>query len=78
VRAYADTGNNRVRRVDPRTQDITTVAGTGEAGLAGDGGPATQALLYGPVALAITPSGDLYIVDLGNHRVRLISGLAKA
>lgn len=68
----ADTGNNRVRRVDARTQMITTIAGTGEPGFGGDGRPAMQARLYGPVALALTVSGDLYIVDMGNNRVRLI------
>jgi trimeric autotransporter adhesin len=73
----ADTGNNRVRRVDARTNDITTIAGTGDAGFTGDGGAATQAMLYGPVALALTTSGDLYIVDLGNHRVRLIPGVER-
>jgi DNA-binding CsgD family transcriptional regulator/sugar lactone lactonase YvrE len=72
----ADTGNNRVRRVDAQTHVITTVAGSGDAGFGGDGGPATLAELYGPAALALTPLGDLYIVDLGNHRVRLIKGMA--
>lgn len=68
----ADTGNNRVRTVDAQTGVITTIAGTGDAGFAGDGAAATQAMLDGPVALALTTSGDLYIVDEGNHRVRLI------
>jgi trimeric autotransporter adhesin len=72
----ADTGNNRVRRVDARTHYISTVAGGPESGFAGDGGPATNATLYGPVALALTTSGDLYIVDLGNHRVRVIRDIA--
>jgi DNA-binding CsgD family transcriptional regulator len=68
----ADTGNNRIRRVDSRTHLITTIAGTGEPGFAGDGLPATQARLYGPAALSLTPSGDLYIVDMGNNRIRVI------
>ena len=72
----ADTGNNRVRKVDAKTHVITTVAGVGAAGFAGDGGPAEKAKLDGPVALALTASGDLYVVDVGNHRVRVIAGLA--
>jgi DNA-binding CsgD family transcriptional regulator/sugar lactone lactonase YvrE len=72
----ADTGNNRVRKVDAKTHVITTVAGVGAAGFAGDGGPAEKAELYGPVALALTTSGDLYVVDVGNQRVRVIVGLA--
>jgi adhesin/invasin len=72
----ADTGNNRVRKVDAKTHVITTVAGVGAAGFAGDGGPAEKAELYGPVALALTSSGDLYVVDVGNQRIRVIAGLA--
>lgn len=72
----ADTGNNRVRKVDAKTHVITTVVGVGTAGFAGDGAPATQAELDGPVALALSPRGDLYVVDVGNHRVREIAGLA--
>ena len=72
----ADTGNNRVRKVDAKTHVITTVVGVGAAGFAGDGAPATQAELDGPVALALSPAGNLYVVDVGNHRVREIAGLA--
>jgi DNA-binding CsgD family transcriptional regulator/sugar lactone lactonase YvrE len=72
----ADTGNNRVRKVDAKTHVITTVAGVGAAGFAGDGGPAEKAEFDGPVALALTASGDLYVVDVGNHRVRVIWSLA--
>jgi DNA-binding CsgD family transcriptional regulator/sugar lactone lactonase YvrE len=72
----ADTGNNRVRKVDAKTHVITTVAGVGSPGFSGDGSPATQAALYGPVALALTSTGNLYVVDLGNHRIREIAGIA--
>ena len=68
----ADTGNNRVRRVDARTHTITTIAGTGVAGFAGDGAPAVAADLYGPIGLAIDSSQNLYIADTANHRVRII------
>jgi DNA-binding beta-propeller fold protein YncE len=71
----ADSGNNRVRRVDLATQTITTFAGTGTAGFSGDGGPATAAELSGPYGLALD-SRSLYIADSGNNRVRRV-GLAK-
>ena len=65
----ADTGNNRVRKVT-RDGIITTVAGTGTPGLAGDGGPAAGAELFGPRGLALDRAGYLYIADEGNNRVR--------
>jgi sugar lactone lactonase YvrE len=52
---------------------ITTVAGTGEAGFSGDGGPATAAALSQPEALVVDNRGNLYIVDTGNYRVRRVS-----
>ena len=53
----ADVGNNRIRKVDAVTGTITTVAGNGERGYSGDGGPAINAMLAGPwgVALAARP-----------------------
>lgn len=71
-----DTGNNRVRRVDARTHVITTVAGTGRAGFGGDGTAAVSADLYGPFGVALDGEGNLYVVDKGNHRVRMIRGVA--
>jgi sugar lactone lactonase YvrE len=68
----ADSGNNRVRRID-RNGIIETVAGSGSApGFAGDGGPATKALLFGPTDGAIDAEGNLYIIDAGNHRIRKV------
>jgi uncharacterized protein (TIGR03437 family) len=68
----ADRDNNRIRRVG-LDGTITTVAGTGIAGNTGDGGPAFQAELDGPVSVTLDASGNLYIVDAGNHRVRKIT-----
>jgi sugar lactone lactonase YvrE len=68
----ADAGNNRIRRV-ARDGTITTIAGTGDAGFAGDGGAAAQARLNGPRGLALDPSGALVIADYGNHRIRKMS-----
>ena len=70
----ADVGNHRVRKVDVRTGLITTVAGTGAEGFSGDGGPATRAQLAYPRGLAVDSAGDLYIADVGNHRVRKVDG----
>lgn len=68
----ADTLNNAVRRVDPRGV-ITTVAGTGEPGSSGDGGPATSARLSLPSGVAVGFGGTLYIADSGNNRIRAIA-----
>jgi TIR domain/SMP-30/Gluconolactonase/LRE-like region len=65
----ADTNNNRIRRVDT-DGTITTVAGNGEEGSHGDGGPATKASLTAPQGIAFAPDGTLYIADTGNDRVR--------
>ncbi len=66
----ADTGNHAVRRVSAATGIISTVAGTGTAGSTGDGGPATSARLSGPQAIDLNSSGDLFIADSGNHKIR--------
>ncbi len=68
----ADTHNNRVRRVNAVTHVITTVGGTGKPGFSGDGGPAGQAQLRAPLALALDASQHLFVADSGNHRVRSI------
>jgi uncharacterized protein (TIGR03437 family) len=68
----ADSGNNRVRRV-ALDGSISTFAGNGTAGFAGDGGAAASAQLYIPFGLAVDASGNLYIAELGNSRVRKVS-----
>ncbi len=67
----ADSSNHRVRKIDP-SGVITTVAGTGERGLAGDGGPATEAELNSPKGIALNAVGEIFVVDSGNDRVRRI------
>jgi hypothetical protein len=67
----ADTGNQRVRRVDAASV-ITTVAGVGAAGFAGEGSLATAAQLNNPYGVAIAPDGDYLIADTSNHRVRRV------
>lgn len=64
---------NRVRRITAATGTMATVAGNGTAGLAGDGGPATQAEINLPSGLALDAAGDLYIADTGNRRIRLVT-----
>ena len=70
----ADGGNGRVREVAASTGVITTVAGTGAAGFGGDGGPAAAAQLNGPGGLAVDAAGDLFIADVGNYRLREVTG----
>ena len=68
----ADIGNHRIRRVGATTGTIATIAGTGQGGFSGDGGPATQARLYAPTGVALDGAGDLYIADSRNHRIRRV------
>lgn len=68
----ADTGRQQILRVDAAGQ-VTTVAGMGSAGFAGDGSAASSAQLNFPWDVAIGPAGVLYIADLENHRVRLLT-----
>ena len=66
-----DPDNNVIRAVLP-DGTIHTIAGNGVAGFSGDTGPATSARLNSPRAVAITPSGGVYIADNGNQRIRLL------
>jgi uncharacterized protein (TIGR03437 family) len=68
----SDQGNLRVRRIDPQGR-ITTVAGSGVRGYFGDGGPALEAQLNFPGALAADAHGYLYIADSGNNVIRRVS-----
>jgi len=80
----SDTNNDAVRKVDPETGDITTIAGLPPGGTAGceanpstppyDGCPATQATLSAPRDVFDVPPGDTYIADTGNNRIRMVDG----
>jgi len=68
----ADAGNQRIRMVNSAGV-ISTVAGTGTAGFSGDGGPATSAMLDQPFGVAVDSSGNIYIADYNNNRVRKVT-----
>jgi len=69
---FVEMKNAIVRKVDAKTGVISTVAGTGQEGFSGDGGPATKAELYRPHSIALDKAGHLYIADIGNHRIRRV------
>ena len=64
--------NHVVRRIEAENGTITTIAGTGEAGYSGDGGPATAARLKVPHGIVLDDEERLYIADIGNHRIRRV------
>jgi DNA-binding beta-propeller fold protein YncE len=69
----SDSGNNRIRLISAgRGGVITTIAGSGRAGLSGDGKPATAAELNTPQKIAIAKDGSIFIADRANHRVRKV------
>jgi PKD repeat protein len=72
----ADALNRRIRKVDT-SGTITTVAGYGDVGHTGDGGVATLASLGTPCAFFVTPTGDAYVADRLDHRVRHIRGIGE-
>lgn len=61
-----------VRRVDARTGIISTVAGNGKPGFSGDGRPAVKAQLKQPHSIVLDDAGQMFICDIGNHRVRKV------
>ena len=64
--------NRRIRKVDAATSIITTVAGNGNQGFSGDGGPATAAELYSPRSVAVDGAGNIYIADISSARIRKV------
>jgi len=71
----ADQGNQRIRQVTP-AGIISTVAGNGTAGYSGDSGFAISAELYNPQGVVVDASGNLYIADAGNFRIRMVQSVA--
>ncbi len=69
----ADMGNSRIRKIAASTGIITTIAGNGTAGYFGDGGSATSAALSGPTGVAVDATGNVYIADAGNNRIRKVT-----
>ena len=68
----ADEFNNKIRKVSP-DGTISTVAGTGTSGYAGDGGPAASAQFSSPSGIVVDASGNLYIADSGNNVIRMVT-----
>jgi sugar lactone lactonase YvrE len=68
----ADSGNQRIRKVDLTTGTVITVVGNGLGGFSGDGGPATSAALSGPIGITFDTAGNLYFADNSNQRVRKV------
>jgi sugar lactone lactonase YvrE len=69
---FVEMQNHLVRRVQLKTGLISTLAGTGERGFGGDGGPASRALFDRPHSIVLDHGGGLLIADIGNHRVRRV------
>ncbi len=69
----SDTNNERIRKVTASTGIITTYAGTGTSSFSGDGGAATSATLDNPRGLTLDSSGNLYIGDYENNRIRKVT-----
>jgi hypothetical protein len=73
---FEDSLNNRIRRVDGTTGTISTFAGDGVAGYGGDGGPANLAELQSPSGVVQDSSGNLYVADTFNMRIRIVGALS--
>jgi len=69
---FCDLDNQRIRRLDLATRRVTTIAGSGERGYRGDGGPAVHAALNMPHELRFDSSGDLYVAERDNHVIRKV------
>ena len=69
---FVEMQNHIVRRVDLKTGKIATIAGTGQRGFSGDGGTAIKAKMNRPHSIQFGPEGNLYICDIGNHRIRKV------
>lgn len=71
----ADRVNNKIRKVTASTGNISTIAGTGTAGSTGDGGLATAARLRGPFGVSVDATGNIFIADATNNKIRKVNGV---
>jgi len=69
---FCDLDNQRIRRLDVKTKRLTTIAGDGQRGYRGDGGPATEASLNMPHELVFDRAGNIYVAERDNHVIRKI------
>src|SRR6476619_1156910 len=69
---FCDLQNQRIRRLDRKTNVVTTIAGNGEKGYRGDDGPATQASLNMPHEIQFDGAGNLYIAERDSHVIRKV------
>jgi DNA-binding beta-propeller fold protein YncE len=69
---FVEMQNHIVRRVDAKTETISTVAGSGQRGFRGDGGPAVECQFNQPHSIALDGKGAIYVADIGNHRIRRV------
>jgi DNA-binding beta-propeller fold protein YncE len=70
---FCDLDNQRIRRLDPKSGNVTTIAGNGEKGYSGDGGSATRAALNMPHEIQFDRSGDLYVAERDSHVIRKVA-----
>ena len=70
---FCDLGNQRIRRLDLTTKKMTTIAGTGQRGYTGDGGPATEATIAAPHEILFDKNGDLYFAERDNNVIRKVN-----
>jgi DNA-binding beta-propeller fold protein YncE len=73
-----DSDNHLIRLWNPRTKIITSIAGNGSAGFAGDGGPAERCSLNYPFGIAVDADGNIFIADTFSHRIRMIASSQEA
>lgn len=69
---FVEMQNHLIRRVNAKDETISTIGGSGQPGFFGDGGPALNARFNQPHSLQLNTKGDLYVCDIGNHRIRRI------